>query len=111
VEQHEANASVTVFQERSWFGDPRLGAFVLSIDGKRAGVVRLQDSLTVAIQPGPHTFRIRQWWYQSPAVNLDVSLDHSMRLKADIDRSLSAFRLWLRFLFTPWKALTLTPFT
>jgi hypothetical protein len=46
-----------------------------------------------------------------PSGLADVSHDQSMRLKADIDRSLGAFRRWLRFLFTPWKALILTPLT
>lgn len=107
MEQPQGQSSIMVFQDRAWFGDPRLGAFVLSIDGRRAGVVRVQDSLTVSLQPGQHALRIRQWWYRSPAVSLDISAAQHVRLRADIDRTTGGFRRWLRFMFTPWKALVL----
>ena len=107
MERPQGQTLIIVFQDRSWFGDPRLGAFVLSIDGRRAGVVRVQDSLTVSLQPGQHALRIRQWWYRSPAVSLDVSAAQQVRLRADIDRTMGGFRRWLRFMFTPWKALVL----
>ena len=92
-------------------GDPRLGAFVLSVDGRRAGEVRVRDSLTVTVQSGHHVLRIRQWWYRSPIVSLDISADQSVRLRAEVDRSTGTFRAWLRLVFKPWRALVLAPTT
>jgi hypothetical protein len=105
----EEVGTVTVFQDRSWSGDPLLGAFVLSVDGRRAGVVGVQESLTVGVPPGYHRVRIRHWWYKSGVVELDLSADRAVRMRADIDRSKGAFWGWMRFMFTPWKALMLAP--
>ena len=108
VEQSDAQATITVFQDRSWFGDRRLGAFVLTVDGKRAGVVRVQGSLTVDVQPGQHVLRVRQWWYRSRAVRVDVQAAETVRLKAGVDRSVGFLRRWVRFMFKPSTALSLT---
>ena len=59
MDQAVAQGTVVVFQDRYWFGDHRLGAFVLSVDGRRIGVARVQGSLAVSVQPGHHALRTR----------------------------------------------------
>lgn len=47
--------AIVVLQDRTWFGDPRLGAFVVYIDGRRVGVAPVLGEVTVPASPGPHT--------------------------------------------------------
>ena len=44
-------------------------------------------------------------------MSIEVAATQTVRLKADIDRSIGFLRKWARFMFTPWKALTLSPVT
>jgi hypothetical protein len=101
--------TVVVFQDRMWFGDPRLGAFVVYVDGKRAGVAPVQGQLTVAVTPGVHRVRVRQWWYRSPLVEVAVAEREVVRLRADIPRSTAFPARMARFTFTPSKCFVLSP--
>ena len=107
----QGQGTVIVSQDRMWGGDPRPGAFVLSVDGRRARVVRVRESLTVTVQSGHHVLRIGQWWYWSSIVSLDISADQSVRFRAQVDRSTGDLRAWLRLAFKPWRALILAPTT
>lgn len=101
------HGTIVVFQDREWFGDPRLGAFVMSVDGKRVGRVALHGECACQVMPGQHTVRVRQWWFRSPPVRVNVTSGSTARLRADIPLSLSFFRRMAKGLFAPGKCLTL----
>lgn len=101
----ESRTRVEVFQDRQWAGDPRLGTFTVYLDGRRAGIVRPLSKLQVDVEPGPHALRIRQWWYRSPAITVDVQGGEVLRLKADVPKG----RQGLRLLFHPSASLVLAP--
>jgi hypothetical protein len=101
------DATIVVFQERDWFGDPRLGAFTVSVDRKQVGRVAVNGSSTFPVSAGTHTVRIRQWWYRSPSITLNVPSGADARLRADVPRSLSFLRRMGRFLFAPSACLVL----
>ena len=98
-----------VSQHRQWAGDPRLGAFVLSVDGQRVGVVPVLGRLAVTVGPDEHVVRIRQWWYRSAPVVVTVGAGATVCLKGDIPVTPSFVRRMGRFLAQPSRALTLTP--
>lgn len=99
---------VVVIQDRLWGGDPRFGGFRVRVDGRRAGIAPVGGRCFVTVKPGTHPVRIRQWWYQSPSLVLDIHAGQTIRLKADIDRSAGVFRRMGRLLFKPWQSLSLS---
>ena len=103
----ELNGTIQVFQDRKWFGDPRLGAFVVYIDGKRAGVARVSGHMTSQVASGRHSVRIRQWWYRSPSFEVNVVGDENVRLRADIPRSIGFARGMARAILRPSSLLVL----
>jgi hypothetical protein len=105
----DEDSRVVFVQDRQWFGNPRLGAFVASLDGERVGVVGVRGSLRVHVPSGRHVARVRQWWYRSPPMTLEVRSRETLTLKADVDRSRGLMRAMARSMFMPWKALTLSP--
>ena len=103
---------LVVFQDRKWVvADPRLGAFSVSIDGTRVGIARVEGEFGREVSPGSHRVRIRQWWYRSPPVEVDVLKGETVRLRADIDRSVGPVRRMGRMLVHPSRSLTLTRVT
>jgi hypothetical protein len=102
------SSTVLVFQDRQWFGDPRLGAFIVTVDGRRVGVAPVRGRLVVRVQPGVHTLRIRQRWYRSPGIELTVAEGATVRLQADIPKHLGFAKRMARFMFKPSCALMLT---
>jgi hypothetical protein len=100
-------SSVVLFQDREWFGDPRPGAFSVSIAGNRVGKLPVRDALTVPVSPGRHVVGIRQWWYRSPPLTVDVEQGGTVRLRGDVSRSRFLAGM-AQFLFTPSSALVLT---
>ena len=100
---------LVVFQDRKWVGDLRLGAFTVAIDGVRTGVARVQGEVSAQVSPGRHTVRIRQWWYRSPSVDVDVPEGQTVRMRADVDMSVGRARRVGRMLLRPSRSLTLTP--
>jgi hypothetical protein len=104
----EEQGTITVFQHRSWYGDPKLGRFVLSVDGRKVGVVPVQESVSVRVAPGRYGLRIRQWWYRSPVTSVKIDPGQTCRLEADVDRGAGSFRRVATLVFAPWRALTLT---
>lgn len=104
-----ASGKVVVFQDRDWaITDPRLGAFVVSVDGNRpSGVAPVRGETSVEVPPGRHTVRIRQWWYRSPQVEVNIGPGQVVRLRADIDRSVGVIRRMGRMLVRPFRSLTL----
>ncbi len=90
-----------------WAGDPRLGAFVVSVDGNRIGVAPVQGESSSEVSAGRHTVRIRQWWFRSPSVQVDVASGQVVRLRADNDRSVGVPRRMGRMFVHPFRSLTL----
>jgi hypothetical protein len=104
-----ANGTIIVFQDREWFGDPRLGAFTMSVDSKRVGKVILHGECACQVVPGVHSVRIRQWWYRSPVVNVNVASGMTTRLRGDIPLSLSFLKRMAKFALSPSSCLVLEP--
>lgn len=102
------NGHIVVASHRKWFGDQRLGTFTVSLDGSSAGKLLPDGAVDLTCDPGPHTVRIRQWWYRSEPTQVLVSADQAVSLNADIHREGNALVRMARFLFTPSKALSLT---
>jgi len=100
-------AAIVVFQDRNWSGDPRLAAFTVSVDGKKVGQATLGSSLRVPVSPGSHTVRIRQWWYRSPRITVEVSSGSNVKLKADAPTDRGAFAGMVKLIFRPSTALVL----
>jgi hypothetical protein len=100
-------ATISVFQDRPWVGNPRLGAFVVVLDGHRVGTVAIHDNLVISVSPGEHAVRIRQWWFRSSPLTVKVEQSSVLHLRADIPRSLGLFARFARFLFSPSTALVL----
>ncbi len=98
---------IVVFQDRVWLADPKLGAFVVYVDRKRVGVAPVMGESAVAVTPGAHTVRVRQWYYRSPAVQVAVESGATVRLRADVPSG----RGIARMVFTPWRCLNLATAT
>lgn len=103
-----AMGRLVVFQDRKWVvADPRLGAFSVSIDGLRVGIAHVGGEVGSDVLPGKHRVRIRQWWYRSPPLEVEVLNGQTVRLRADIDRSIGVVRRMGRMLLHPSRSLTL----
>ena len=100
-------ATITVFQDRQWVGVSRLGAFVVAIDGRGIGVAPVLGTISTEVPPGSHVVRIRQWWFRSPPLAVELHGGDHVRIRADIDRSVGAVRRTAKWLIAPNKALTL----
>lgn len=103
-----SSSTVLVFQDRKWFGDPRLGTFVVIVDGRREGVAPVRGQVVVRVKPGVHRVRVRQWWYRSPELELTVPDGATVRLRADIPKQIGVGKRIARFIFKPSHSLTLT---
>lgn len=99
--------AIVVFQDRTWFGDPKLGAFAVYVDGCRVGVAPVLGEVVVPTGPGPHTVRVRQWWLASPPVDVVVEPGTSVRLRCDIPRSEGAFVRMGKAVLSPRHSLAL----
>jgi len=99
---------LVVFQDRKWVvADPRLGAFSVSIDGTLVGIAEVGGEVGRDVSPGSHTVRIRQWRYCSPPFEVDVLKGQTVRLRADINRTVGVVRRMARMLVRPSRSLTL----
>jgi hypothetical protein len=99
---------ITVEGHRWWFGDPRLGAIRIYVDGRRAGVIPPGTRLTIAIEPGTHTVRARQWWYRSQPLTVEVTAEVDLHLKADVVPTGNLLRRVMALVIAPSRGLTLT---
>lgn len=77
---------VEIFQDRDWFGIARRGAFTVYVDRSRFGSLALKSTIRIALPEGVHRLRIRQFYFMSPTVTINVVRDETLRLKADIPR-------------------------
>jgi hypothetical protein len=102
------SATLVVENSYQWIGSPGLGAFVVYVDGQRAGVAALGSRLRVPVNSGQHTVRIRLWWwYRSPTVMLTVGPGETRRLSADIPRQQMVLASIVRGMFDPFHWLSL----
>jgi hypothetical protein len=101
------DAAVVVFQDRTRFGDPRMGAFKVYLDGRKAGIAPVHGELSVAVAPGDHTVSVGQLWFRSPAMTVAVAPGSTTRLRADIPLSLPLARRMVLFLLRPRRCLVL----
>ncbi|HTX83942.1 MAG TPA: hypothetical protein VME44_17290 [Streptosporangiaceae bacterium] len=101
-------ATLVIENAYQWVGSAGLGAFVVYVDGKRAGVATLGSQLRVRVDPGQHTVRVRLWWwYRSPTVRLTVGPGETRRLSADIPRQQMVLARIVRGIFDPFRSLSL----
>jgi len=100
-----SKGSLVIFQHRPWVANPRLGAFVAYVDGKKAGVVPVLGRIQLRVPAGSHIVRIRGWQYMSPRVPVTVREGETVTLRADVSKG----RRSLMMLFRPWASLVLTP--
>jgi len=98
------DAAIAVFQDRDWYGDPRWAVFTVSVDRKRVGTVPLHDRVVVPVTSGEHTVRIRQWWYRSPPLTVEVEPGATLMLRGSVNRSSAGV---VKMLFRPWSSLML----
>jgi hypothetical protein len=103
----ESSAIIKIENYRTWFGDQRLGAFRIALDAQKAGVILPGQSLELSVAPGPHVLRLRQWWYQSQPITVDVHPSEWVRLNADVVRSGGPMHRFLTLLFRPSRGLAL----
>ena len=109
VDASGANAAIVVGTNRRWYGDPRLGTFVVFVDGKKAGAVPPEGSLRIPCAAGSHRVSARQWWYRSRPYELVAAPGTTTRLEVDVIRRGSIPRRMLTLMFTPWRGVTIGP--
>jgi hypothetical protein len=130
VEADASLSTIVIFQSGQWTGDPRLGAMVASIDGKRVGLVLprgsfkadtfpfkrrwwrpsdlpVQERVSIGLTAGHHVIRVRLRWFRSPPVEVDVAAGQVVQLAAGIDRSVGVLRRMGRMFLNPSRSLTL----
>lgn len=102
------SATLVVENAYQWVGSAGLGAFVVYVDGKRAGVATLGGQLRVHVDSGQHNVRVRLWWwYRSPMVRLTVGPGETRRLRADIPRQQMVLARIVRGILDPFHSLSL----
>jgi hypothetical protein len=102
----EASGRLVVANVYQWIGSPELAGFTVYLDGQRAGVAPLGQSLSQQAEPGPHVLRVRLWYFLSPRVRLDLRPGETRRFRADIPRALPWWRK-MRGLVDPFHWLSL----
>jgi hypothetical protein len=93
---------------RRWFGDQRLGAFGVYVDGTRVGTIPPLGRLELQVMPGVHVVRIRQWWYRSRPTQITAASGGTVLLDADMSHRGSFGRRLTTYLLNPSAALSLS---
>ena len=101
-------ASVEVCTNRRWHANPRLGELIVYLDGRNVGRLPRPGRLLVPCESGDHTLRIRQWWYLSTRLPLALGEGEQVTIEADFACRDSLPRRFLRFMFVPWRAWSLS---
>jgi hypothetical protein len=93
-------ATLVVTNSYQWIGNPAAAGFSVYLDGRKIGVASPGRSLTAQVQPGPHTLRVRLWYFLSPKLTIDAAPGQTLRLSADRPRG-KGWRRQLRGLVDP----------
>ena len=104
-----ADATISLEAPRPWVGNQQLGAFIVSLDGRRVGVVMPQGSLEVSCPPGRHRVRARQWYNTGPVFEVELAEGETVRLTVDLVRRDSLLMRFLTLMFAPWRGIAITP--
>lgn len=107
-EAASASGFIEVYQDRAWFGDPKLAVFNVYLDKKRIGKVPLQSSVRLSVAPGQHRLRIRQWYYGSRPMDVTVAPGETKRFRADVPKK-EGVRGIGRMAFKPTRCLVVQP--
>lgn len=105
-------ATIVVENIRSWTGSPgwigsqKRGAVHVSLDGHKAGIAFPEQRLLLSCAPGGHKVRIRQWWYRSAQLNVDLGPREVLELVADEPKGGAWTRLAV-LVFRPWRSISL----
>jgi hypothetical protein len=108
MDEQDTSGRIVIESHRKWFGDQRLGTFVVSLDGTSAGKLPPEGRVELRCASGVHVVRIRQWWYRSKPTEVQISIGQTVSLRADIPRTGSVLNRMTTFIATPWRALSLT---
>jgi hypothetical protein len=105
VPENKQNPNLIFRSNRRWFGDQRLGAFTVWVDGVKVGKLAPSAILEKGVSVGSHTVRIGQWWYRSK--NGDIEVHTDQRLIVDIvnPRSNGFIKQMRLFMFAPRRSL------
>jgi hypothetical protein len=100
--------SILVVNKYQWILDPRFGRFTVHVDGERAGIAPLSGWLNVPVAPGSHEVQVGLWgWLRSKPLAVDVHPGSTVRIEADIPRSVAVDRRILRAYLRPKSFLEL----
>lgn len=102
-----AYGELLIESRRSWMGKQSTGAFIVVLDGRKAGKLLPEGSLAIELEAGEHTIKVRQWWYSSRSIEIAISAGKQETLIARSSRDEHFVRTFTRFLFLPWCALYL----
>jgi hypothetical protein len=102
------DASIVLRSPRPWFGNQQLGAFVISMDGTKVGVLMPEGSLSVGCSAGRHDVRARRGWFRSQSTEVDLGSGEVVELVVDLDHPDSLFWRFLLAAFAPWRSLAIT---
>lgn len=102
------SANLILTSPQPWFGNQRMGAFVVSVDGAKAGTLMPQGSIEVSCSAGHHVMRARQGWYRSTSLDLDLHPGTETRVSVEVTRQGSLIRRFFVLMFLPWRAIQLT---
>src|SRR5581483_5101856 len=107
-EAGSAPGFIEVYQDRAWFGDPKLAVFNVYLDKKRIGKVPLQSSVRLSVAPGQHRLRIRQWYYGSRPIAVTIEPGETKTFRADVPNK-EGVRGIGRMAFKPTRCLVVQP--
>jgi hypothetical protein len=101
-------SSIEIFTNRDWYADPRLGEYIVYLDGHNVGRVHRPGRLLIPCESGDHVLRVRQWWYLSARHPFRIHDGERLSIEADLTHRDSLLRRFLQLMFVPWRGLSLT---
>lgn len=102
----EERATIVVENVRSWVGNQKRGAVHVSLDGHNEGTALPNDRLVLSCAPGLHRVRVRQWWYRSAPLNVEVQPREELELVADRPKG-NLLTCTAVLMFRPWRSISL----
>lgn len=100
------SATVTVENVRQWIGKQRRGAVSVRLDGKKIGLVFPEQKRSYPCPQGRHSVRVRQWWYFSARLDVELQPGEEILLVADRPRGNILVAMAV-LMFRPWRSISL----